>query len=260
MKPIKIDLSADFKEIKVLPVGDYHLGDPQSDYKKIQADLEYIKNNDDVFFIANGDLMNSAIKSSISDCYGETLSPMQELQECVKLFQPIADKCLCCVPGNHEMRHYKTNGVDMTWLFCKELNIEERYSPTTAVVFLRFGRLAGGQNAHNRKACYTIYVAHGTSGGRREGSKINRLADLSSIVDTDIYLVGHSHLPAIFKERFARPNMANSSITYCDKLYLNTSAKLNYGGYGDYGGFKVPSTDTPVIILNGCKKEMRAIL
>ena len=260
MKPIKIDLSADYKEIKVVPVGDYHLGDPQSDYKKIMADLEYIKNNDDVFFIANGDLMNSAIKSSISDCYGETLSPMQELQECVKLFQPIAHKCLCCVPGNHEMRHYKTNGVDMTWLFCKELKIEDRYSPTTAVVFLRFGRLAGGQNAHGRKACYTFYVSHGNGGGKREGSKINRLADLSSIVDCDCYIVGHTHLPAIFKEGFARPNMANSSITYCDKLYINTSAKLNYGGYGDYGNFKVPSTDTPVIILNGCKKEMKAVL
>lgn len=259
MKPIKVDLSADLEEIKVVPVGDYHLGDPQSDYKKIMAEIEYIKNNDDVFFIMQGDLMNSAIKSSISDCYGETLTPMEELQECVKLFEPIAHKCLCCVPGNHELRHLKTNGVDMTWLCCKQLRIEDRYSPTTAVVFLRFGQL-GTVGSHKRKACYTIYVAHGTSGGRKEGSKINRLADLSSVVDCDIYVVGHSHLPAVFKERFARPSMANSSITYCDKLYINTSAKLEYGGYGDYGGFKPASTDTPVIVLNGCKKEMKAIL
>lgn len=259
MKPIKIDLSADFKEIKVLPVGDYHLGDPQSDYKKIQADLEYIKNNDNVFCILNGDLMNSAIRTGISDCYGETLSPMEELQECVKLFEPLKHKILCIVPGNHELRHYKTNGVDMTWLMAKQLGLEERYSPTTAVVFLRFGQLDKDRN-HGRKVCYTMYVAHGTSGGRREGTKINRLADLSAIVDTDLYIVGHSHLPAVFKERFARPSLANSSLTYCDKLYINTSAKLEYGGYGDYGGFKVPSTDTPVVILNGCKKEMKAVL
>ena len=243
-----------------MPVGDYHLGDPQSDYKRIISDISYIRDNDDVFCVLNGDLMNSAIKSSISDCYGETLSPMEELQECVKLFEPLKDKILCLVPGNHENRHYRTNGVDMTWLMAKQLGIEERYSPTTAVVFIRFGRLAGGQNAHNRKVAYTMYVAHGTGGGRKEGGKINRLADLSTICDCDIYVVGHTHLPAIFKERFARPNMANSSITYCDKLYINTSAKLNYGGYGDYGGFKPASTDTPVIILNGCKKEMRAIL
>ena len=259
MKPIKIDLSADFEEIKVVPVGDYHLGDPHSDYKKIMADLEYIKNNDDVFCCILGDVMNCAIKTSISDCYGETLSPMQELQECVKLFEPLAHKILCVVPGNHEMRHYRTNGVDMTYLFAKQLQIEDRYSPTTAVVFVRFGQLDKTRN-HGRKACYTIYVAHGTGGGRKEGGKIQRLADLSSIVDCDAYVVGHSHLPAILKEQFVRPNMANSSLTYCEKLYINTSAKLSFGGYGDYGGFKPASTDTPIIILNGLKKEMRAIL
>ena len=259
MKPIKVDLSADFKEIKVVPVGDYHLGDPQSDYKRIISDISYIRDNDDVFCVLNGDLMNSAIKSSISDTYGETLSPMEELQECMKLFEPLKDKILCLVPGNHENRHYRTNGVDMTWLMAKQLGIEDRYSPTTAVVFIRFGELSD-KAFHGRKAAYTMYVAHGTGGGRKEGGKINRLADLATIVDCDIYVVGHTHLPAIFKEQFARPNMANSSITYCDKLHINTSAKLNYGGYGDYGGFKPASTDTPIIILNGCKKEMRAIL
>ena len=242
-----------------MPVGDYHLGDPQSDYKRIISDISYIRDNDDVFCVLNGDLMNSAIKSSISDTYGETLSPMEELQECMKLFEPLKDKILCLVPGNHENRHYRTNGVDMTWLMAKQLGIEDRYSPTTAVVFIRFGELSD-KAFHGRKAAYTMYVAHGTGGGRKEGGKINRLADLATIVDCDIYCVGHTHLPAIFKERFARPNMANSSITYCDKLYINTSAKLNYGGYGDYGGFKPASTDTPIIILNGCKKEMRAIL
>lgn len=242
-----------------MPVGDYHLGDPQSDYKRIISDISYIRDNDDVFCVLNGDLMNSAIKSSISDTYGETLSPMEELQECMKLFEPVKGKILCLVPGNHENRHYRTNGVDMTWLMAKQLGIEERYSPTTAVVFIRFGELSD-KAFHGRKAAYTMYVAHGTGGGRKEGGKINRLADLATVVDTDIYIVGHTHLPAIFKERFARPNMANSSITYCDKLYINTSAKLNYGGYGDYGGFKPASTDTPIIILSGCKKEMRAIL
>ena len=242
-----------------MPVGDYHLGDPHSDYKRIMAELEYIKNNDDVFCILNGDLMNSAIKTSISDCYGETLSPMQELQECVKLFEPLANKILCIVPGNHEMRHYKTNGIDMTHLMAKQLGVEEKYSPTTALVFLRFGK-GDSWREHGRRILYTIYVTHGTGGGRKEGGKLQRLVDLSGIVDADIYICGHVHLPMIAKESFARPSAANSSITYCDKLYINTSAKLSYGGYGDYGGFKPANTDTPVIILSGCKKEMRAVL
>ena len=260
MKPIKIDLSADFREIKVVPVSDYHFGDPHSDHKKILQEIEYIKNNDDVFFIMNGDILDCAIASSIGDTYASLYSPMDELKACEDLFAPIAHKCLCIVQGNHELRHYRTNGISMTEIFAKQLKIEDRYSPTTAFLFLRFGRLAGGENSHGRKVAYTFYVCHGNGGGKKVGGKLQRLSDLSTIADADCYICGHTHLPAVFKDRFARPNMANSSITYCDKLYINVSAKLNYGGYGDYGGFKPASTDTPVIILNGCKKEMKAVL
>lgn len=259
MKPIKIDLSTDFEEIKVVPVGDYHLGDPYSDYKKIQADLEFIKNNDNVFCCVLGDIMNTATKSSVSDVYGDTLSPMLQLQECVKLFEPIREKILCVVPGNHERRIARETSIDTTALFANQLGLDDRYSPTTALVFLRFGHLNKGKN-HGRKVCYTLHVSHGNGGGKKEGGKLQRLVDLAGICDADCYICGHTHLPAILKERFIRPNCANSSLTYCDKLYVNVSAKLNYGGYGDYGGFKVANTDTPVIILNGCKKEMKAVL
>lgn len=256
MKPIKIDLSETFKEIEIMPVADYHWADPHSDHAKILDDLTYIKNHDNCFCVLNGDLMDCAIASSIGDTYGASLSPMDELKACMELFAPIADKILCVVPGNHEARHYRTNGIDLTMLMCKQLGIEDRYSPTTALVFLRFGQLSGKQ--HNRKVVYTIYVSHGNGGGRKEGGKIQRLVDLSTLVDADIYLCGHTHLPAMLKDGFARPNLGNSSVNYGTRLYVNTSAKLNWGGYGETGGFKPPCTDTPIIHLNGRKKEMRA--
>jgi hypothetical protein len=139
------------------------------------------------------------------------------------------------------------------------LGIEDKYSPDTALLFLRFGRDGNNRN-HNRQILYTIYLTHGSGGGRKEGGKIQRLADYAQIVDADIYICGHTHLPASFKTGFARPSAANSSITYCTKLYVNSAAKLNYGGYGDTGGFKPPCTDTPIILLNGEKKEMRAVV
>jgi hypothetical protein len=142
---------------------------------------------------------------------------------------------------------------------CRQLGIEDRYSPTTALIFLRFGRDCVPHH-HGRKVAYTIFCSHGNGGGKKEGGKIQRLVDLSTIVDADIYVVGHTHLPALLKDSFARPNMANSSITYGTRLYINTSAKLNYGGYGETGGFKPPCTDTPIIHLSGLRKEMRATI
>lgn len=260
MKSIRIDLSEEMRELEILPVADYHWADPNSDHDKILADIKYIKEHPNVYCVLNGDLMDCAIASSIGDTYGATLSPMDELKVCMELFAPIADKILCVVPGNHEARHYRTNGIDLTELMCRQLGIEDRFSPTTAILFVRFGRLNSEKDGHHRKACYTVYVSHGSGGGRKEGGKIQRLVDLSTIVDADVYICGHTHLPATLKDGFARPCVANSSVAYCTRLYVNTSAKLNYGGYGDTQGFKVPCTDTPIIWLNGERKEMRATI
>ena len=259
MKPIKIDLSKDLTEVEIIPVADYHWSDPNSDHARILEDIKYIAEHDNVFCVLNGDLMDCAIASSIGDTYSATLTPMDELRVCVEMFKPIARKILCVVPGNHEMRHYRTNGVDMTLLMCQQLGIEKRYSPTTALLFIRFGENRDVGN-HKRPVAYTMYVSHGNGGGRKEGGKIQRLVDLSTIVDADIYVCGHVHLPAMLKDGFARPSMANSSISYGTRLYVNTSAKLNYGGYGDAGAFKPPCLDTPIIHLNGTRKEMRATI
>ena len=259
MKPIKIDLSEDFSLIELMPVADYHWADPNSDHDAIMEDIAYIRDHDNVFCVLNGDLMDCAIASSIGDTYGATVSPMQELSECVKLFKPIADKILCVVAGNHERRHYKTNGIDLTELMCRELGIADRYSSTTALLFIRFGRLDGHRN-HHRKVLYTAFVTHGSGGAKKEGGKLQKLADLANIVDCDIYIAGHSHLGGGFKDGFARPNAANSSITYGVRVFCNTSAKLSYGGYGEVFGMKVPCKDTPYIWLDGTKKKMRAII
>jgi len=260
MKAQKIDLSENLEEIEIMAIADWHWSDPNSDHDKIMSDIAYIRDHDNVFFVMNGDLMDCAIASSVGDTYGSTLTPMEELRACTDLFKPIAPKCICCLEGNHERRHYKTNGINLTEIMCRELGIQDRYSPTTALLFIRFGQMDGRQNSHRRKVAYTCYVSHGNGGGKKEGGKIQRLVDLSTIVDADIYICGHTHLPAALKDNFARPNMANSSITYGTRLFVNTSAKLTYGGYGEVFGFKPACTDTPIIRLSGTHKEMRATI
>ena len=253
MKPVKIDLSEKFTEIKIMPVADYHWADPNSDHDAIIEDIAYIRDNDNVFCVLNGDLLNCAIASSVSDVYSK-ITPMEELRVCSELFNPIAHKIMCVVPGNHERRHYRTNGIDITELMCRELGIANRYSPTTALLFVRFGTL--DSHSHGRKVCYTIHVSHGNGGGRKEGAKIQRLVDLSLIVDADIYICGHSHLPAILPDSFLRPSISNSSISQVDRLYINTSSKLKYNNsYGEVFGMKPTSTATPIITLCGTHKE-----
>lgn len=257
MKAIRCDLPYS-EQIEVHPMADLHIGDSMSDYKLIMQRIEYIKNTPNAYCILGGDLMDTAICSSIGDTYGANLQPMEQLKQCVKIFEPIKDKILAVLPGNHENRTYKSDGLDITEIMCAQLGIPEKYSPTTALLFIRFGKCA--RNRHGRPMLYTAYVTHGSGGGRKEGGKVNRLADLASIVDSDIYIHAHTHLPVIFKESFYRVSGSNSSVALVDKLFVNTAASLNYGGYGDKQGYKPASKCSPVIYLDGQKHDMWARL
>ena len=245
--------------MELLVLSDYHYGSPQSNHDLIREDIAYVASHENAYCVLAGDLMECALKSSLGDVYSSA-SPMDELEAISSLLSPIATKVVGCVGGNHEARHYKTNGVDMTRLMARQLKFEDKYSPDTAVIFLRFGENDDTSKRH-RKMLYTIYLAHGFGGGKKEGGKIQRLADCADIVDCDVYIVGHTHLPAALKLNFARPNPITSSIIYGTHLFVNAAAKLDgYEGYGAIGGYKPSNTDTPKIILDGRKKKMEAVI
>ena len=256
MKVIQANLPETCDRIELHPLADLHIGDASCRYEDILAELEYIKNTPNCYCVLDGDLMDTAIKSSIGDTYSAVLQPMAQLEACVKLFAPLKDKILAVISGNHENRIYKQDGVDMTKLMCDQLGIPERYSPTTALLYIRFGH----DIKHNCKIRYSLYMTHGTGGGRKEGGKIQRLADLATIVDADVYIMAHVHQPAAFRNTFFRANPNNNSVTKVEHLFVNTAAWLEYGGYGDKQGFKPASTINPTIILSSNRKSMRAVI
>lgn len=265
MQTIKSDLPREFKTLEILPLSDLHIGDAHCDLDLIKQRIEYIKSTPNCYTILNGDIMNNATKTSVSDCYAEELTPMEQIERFSSLFEPIKDKILAITNGNHENRSYNKEGIDLTHIVAKQLGLLPIYSKTSAMIFVRFGEETRGRKESNgsgkvRKMCYTIYTTHGSGGGRKEGAKAIRLADMASIVDADIYIHSHTHLPMVMKQAFYRTDIQNSNVKCVDKLFVNTAACLNYGGYGEAFEFKPASKDTPHIFLNGTKKEMAARL
>ena len=258
MKTIKINLPKDLRSVEIHTFSDWHIGDKACDMESIKEQLLHIANTPNAYVICNGDLMNNATKNSVSDCYAEVIPPMEQIQTLCELLEPIKDKILMFTQGNHEARTYRSDGIDLTALLSQQLGLYERYTREGGVVFLRVGE----NNAHakGRQVCYTIYCTHGSGGGRKEGAKAIRLADMASIVDTDIYIHSHTHLPMIMKQNFYRIDTCNSAVAEITKLFVNTSAQLKYGGYGQVYEFKPSNTNSPIIYLNGTKKEFTARL
>lgn len=256
MKVVKATLPDYLKEIELHILADTHIGDSNCDIKLIKDRIDYISKTENAYCILNGDLIDNATRTSIGDVYSQKYKPMEQLRVAEEIFNPLQNKIIAVTPGNHESRTYRTEGIDLSYLLSSQLGVSDRYTPDSAFIFLRFGELP----KRHRRILYTIYCKHGRASGRKEGSKINRLVEMSSIIDADIYIHSHTHMPAIVKTGYFRVDNKNSSVGQISRMFVNTAAALNYGGYGDTNEYSPSSTDTPVIYLNGTEKDMRSLL
>ena len=262
MRAVRADYPETWPHANVYTLADLHIGDAHCDESEVLARVKAAADDPYGLVILNGDLMNTALRHSVSDVYGELLSPMEQITYLVNMLRPVADKIIGVTSGNHEMRTYRCDGIDITRLVCRELGIEDKYAPEGILIFLRFGRrnAHGGHMERSPKQWYSIYATHGSGGGRKEGAKAIRLADMAAIVDADVYIHSHTHLPMIMKQAFYRADSSNCMAKMVDKLFVNTGAALGYGGYGQSQEFKPASAQTACIHLEAKRKRMTATL
>lgn len=260
MKVIKVTLPRSLKDVEIRIFADLHIGDKHCDLEQVRRDIEYVRTTPNCYAILNGDILNNATKTSVSDSYAELLSPMEQLGLFVELFEPIKGKILAVTQGNHENRTYIKEGVDLTQVAAQQLGLVDRYSKTGAVLFLKVGEHRLSTSNRRVPIPYSFYILHGSGGGRKEGAKAIRLADMASIIDVDCYIHSHTHLPMVLREGFYRADHSNGIVKYVDKLFVNTSAQLRYGGYGEAFEFKPASTTCPKLYLSGTQKFIQANL
>ena len=258
MKTISVNLPKELKALELHIFADEHIGDNNCDMERLKERIDYVATHDNAYCVLNGDILDYASRSSIGDIETRQFNIMGQIEKGVELFSPIKDKIFAITNRNHENRAYKKEGIDISKLIAMQLGLEDKYSPTSAYIFLRFGELSS--NNHKRPVCYHLYLLHGSGGGRKEGAKAIRLADMASICEADCYIHSHTHLPMIMKQGFFKVDDRNSTVANHTRLFVNTASNLRYGGYGEAQEFKPNSTDTPVIYFNGTKKQFYAKL
>lgn len=263
MKCVKNNLPHDLARIEIEIFSDLHLGSKKCDYMAIQKRIERVKENNHVYAIILGDVLNNSTKNSVGDVYEEELTPMQQINKATMLFEPIKDKILGVCSGNHERRSYKTEGIDLLYFMCAELGIADKYDYCACLLFIRVGQCNKHSKVgkNSRQVCYTLYMTHGDGqGGRTFGGKANGLQRRGQIVDADIIVTGHTHAPISFRDCCYSIDCSNSCVNTKEQLFVNASATLKYEEYAELYGMKPSSTQSPVIELNGKKKEMAVLM
>jgi|LGOV01.1.fsa_nt_gb hypothetical protein len=253
MKIIKREFGSEFEHMNIYPIADLHIGSKHFKRKRLEMDLEVIKSDPNGLLILNGDLVNNSIKTSIGDIYEETLNPEEQIDLLVELFEPLKDKIIGVVSGNHEDRTYKITGISVLKNFCYRLGIIDVYSNISNMTFLSFGKSKGRDTV---KQTFTIYNVHGRGGGKLIGSKANRVHNLSSIAPTaDLYIHSHTHAPITFKDSYVLTDTRNKGVSIQDRLYVNTNAYEGFGGYGEVIGLAPSNHDMIKVRLSYDKKR-----
>ena len=131
-------LSREFRDLIIIILSDLHFDNPYCSIKHFLRTVEFIKERDNCYAFLNGDLAESAIRTSVGDIYHQAHSPDDQMRQITDWLLPIKDSILGMTTGNHENRIANLTGVDISRYIAEKLEIPYRpegcYSSSTLVV------------------------------------------------------------------------------------------------------------------------------
>ena len=237
--------------IEVWPMADLHVGDPGFCESKLKFDLKRVSENPRAYIILLGDLINNATKGSVSNVYDELMSPTDQGYYVTSLLEPVREKIVGIVSGNHERRSRKEVDLDPDEIIADKLKVP--YFGDEALVKFTFGNWARA----GQPISYLFYGTHGSGGGRRVGGKANRLEDLFGIVPgCDVYLRAHTHQPLHVPQACYLPNSGKQVAHLHEYHLVSTGSYLNRAGYAVTHEYKPLPMGCPIITLSGRERHV----
>lgn len=233
----------------VVPLADFHIGSKAFAMDVARGYIDWIKERDNAYTILNGDMMNCAVKSSVSELYEDLIRPDDAYKIVRELLMPIKDKVLMVTRGNHEGNIYKSVGVDFTARLAYDLG-DVPYRPNGGMVIVYTPRNIG--NTTRTRVAFRFYATHGWGGARTIGAKVKKVEELVMAVDADVYILSHDHTQNVRRINQKVPSGRHDrngvmKLIPHRKLLVNTGGFLEYADYLPRHGLQPQDLGTPRI-------------
>jgi len=221
------DFGQQTKQVTIIPLADVHLGAEGSAWQQFYQLIDTIKSEPDTYVTLQGDLIDNGLKNSVMNVYRATMRPYEQKREMAKALEPIRDKILCIIPGNHERRSGKEADADPTYDIAAKLDIEDRYRESIA--FIRIGL---GKQKNQKPHSYYLACLHGAAGGGLPGAGVNRNDRFLQTMDgVDILITAHTHKPYALRGSKMVLDTQNRRATIRPTLHMVAGPWLGYLGY-----------------------------
>jgi len=175
--------------IKIVPLGDIHIGSKGFVESQLRKMLEWIQEND-CYVVLMGDygefISRNDRRYDHRQFDAKLYSPDKQYRFIKELLVPIKDKILCVLAGNHEYSHWMHQSTDYgNWL---AIELEKPYCPDFAFLRFKFSR------KKTARRNLDILATHGYTGARTDAYKVKIIQDMRKIVPAcHGYLMGHVH-------------------------------------------------------------------
>lgn len=243
----------DRNDITIYPISDVHLGAAEHMTREWELFCQRVVNEPNSYLILGGDLLNNCTRSSVSNIYTETLRPREAKKIMVAMLEPLRDKILCAVSGNHERRNRDVDN-DITYDIMCKLDLEWVYRENIAFVKIQMGKPRGDGK---KNPTYILTVTHGSGGGILTGGAVNRNERFGYVLDgSDALIVGHTHKPFVTQPSKIKIDAQNNRASIKPFKVVSMTSWLGYGGYAAQK-MLLPTSHAPqTITLCGKRKLM----
>ena len=216
-------------KLHIYAIGDTHVGSEQFDEETVLKKINIIKNDPYGVVCICGDLGDYGLKNSKTNVYKATMQPDAQQAYIYKLFEPIKDKIVSAVPGNHEERVTKETGLCPLYDLCILWGHPEIYRENVAILKVIFGKRTGKQ-----QNAFCGITTHGSTRARHK----KFIAGFDGI---DFAISGHTHTPEYSPHGKIRVNSINETAKHIPYKEIVVDANLSPGGYGIKKEYEIPS-------------------
>jgi len=239
---------------RIVGFGDIHRGNPWFDEDLFYKTRDWIRDND-CLWIGMGDYGECINAKDPRHDYNaldyEYATPDVQYRKVREDLEPIKDKCIMMLEGNHESNFWRRHNHNYTQWMATDLGI--KYVGISGYILLRFlHKTTDGKSATRR--IFRIYAHHGWAGGRSDGYKVKVIQDLRNIFDdADLYMMGHTHkLGSVFPTTTLSVNARTKKIQDKDKNYVYTGSyikghEVGKGSYVEARAYPPTQLGSPLI-------------
>ena len=243
------------EDITIIPLSDVHLGAAECMEQRFIKFIQSIADKPNVYVILGGDLINNATRSSVSNIFEERYRPADQKKMMAKILEPIKDKILCAVGGNHERRSGKDADDSPVYDILCKIDREEVYRENMAFLKIQMGDIKGGSGQHN--PTYMLVVTHGAGGGQLTSGAVLRGERFGYAVDgMDALIVGHTHKPFTTVSGKISIDKQHNLITVKPFKVISMTSWLEYSSYALQKMMLPTVCNLHTLTLYGKHKEM----